>query len=269
MRHQQLQHAGIRRLALLVDFRVQHQGEFAAQPVGIRRQPCGQFCCGKGVYFFELFGQLAPDGDRPRAPRRQCLRQRGDAVRCFQQHHRAGLLLQRLQRSGAFCGFRWQKSGENKAGCGAVVDPGGAQQCGHAADSGQRDCAKSLRAQMRNQPRTRVADPGRSRVADVGHPLALAQTDSHFLRGLHFVVLVHSQELRGRFVDAVGTQQRLGVARVFAGHGIGQLQQMQSTQGDVGQIADGRGQHVQAALRIMLGTGGRLRGVQGRAVAVV
>ena len=97
----------------------------------------------------------------------------------------------------------------------------------------------------------------------------MAQSRGHFLGGLHFVVLVHGQQLCGRFVDAVGAQQGLRVARVLTGHRIGQCQHVQGPQGDVGQIADGRGHYIQAALRIMLGTGGGLRGVQHRAVVFV
>ena len=77
------------------------------------------------------------------------------------------------------------------------------------------------------------------------------------------VVLVHSQQLVCAFVDAVGAQQGLGVARVFTGHGVGQLQHMQRTQGDVSQVADGRGYDVQRALRIMLRSGRIVCGGQG------
>ena len=126
-----------------------------------------------------------------------------------------------------------------------------------------------MRAQLRHQQRAGVADAGRAGIAHIGHALALAQAGGHFLRGLHLVVLVQGQQLRCRLVDAIGPQQHLGVAGVLAGHGVGQLQQVQCAQRDVGQIPDGRGQHIQAALRIMLGTGGRLRGLQCRAVALV
>ena len=77
----------------------------------------------------------------------------------------------------------------------------------------------------------------------------------HLLGCLGFVVLVHGQQLVCAFIDAVGPQQRLGVARVLAGHRVCELQYVQRAQGDVGQVADGRGDDVQGALRIMLRCG--------------
>jgi putative endonuclease len=54
------------------------------------------------------------------------------------------------------------------------------------------------------------------------------------------------------------------VAGVLTGHGIDHLQHVQGAQGDVGQIADGRGHHVQGTSGIMLGTGRCVGGRQGR-----
>jgi hypothetical protein len=42
------------------------------------------------------------------------------------------------------------------------------------------------------------------------------------------------------------------MARVFASQHIGSLQQMQGAQTDVGQVANGRGQHVQTATWVVL-----------------
>ena len=50
------------------------------------------------------------------------------------------------------------------------------------------------------------------------------QQFDHGVRSLRLVVLVHRQQLGARFVDAIGAQQGLGVARVFAGHAVGQRQ---------------------------------------------
>jgi hypothetical protein len=82
---------------------------------------------------------------------------------------------------------------------------------------------------------------------------------------LGFVVLVHRQQPGARPVDAVGAQQALRVARVFAGDHVHQLQHMQRAQRDVGQVADGRGHHVERGLRIMLRTRGVMRGREGGA----
>ena len=88
--------------------------------------------------------------------------------------------------------------------------------------------------------------------ATVCHALALLQAQYHVLGRLRFVVLVHGQQLGGSFVDAIGAQRGLRVARVFAGHGIGQLQYMQCPQRDVSQVTDRRGHNIQRAVRIML-----------------
>ena len=93
--------------------------------------------------------------------------------------------------------------------------------------------------------------------------MAFPQAGDHGLRSLGLVVLVHGQQGRARFVDAVGAQHLLGVACVFTGNAIGKPQYMQGTQGDVGQVADGRGDNIQAALRIMLRTGRIFGGLDG------
>ena len=91
----------------------------------------------------------------------------------------------------------------------------------------------------------------------------MAQAVHHVAGGLGLVVLVDGQELCPALVDAVGAQQRLRVARVFTGDGIGQLQHMQRAQRDVGQVADGRGDDIERALRIMLRGRRIARGAQG------
>ena len=49
------------------------------------------------------------------------------------------------------------------------------------------------------------------------------------------------------------------VWRVSSQTTVGQLQHVQGAQGDVGEVADGRGHHVQRALRIMLRNDGVVR----------
>ena len=184
--------------------RVQHQGELTAQAVAVSGQPGGQFGSGQGVDLFKLLGQFTAYGDRPHTPPSQRLRQSLHAVGRLQQHHGAGLVLQALQRRCALGSLGGQKAGEHKTRRCGVVDPCGAQQRGDAAGAGQRDHAQTLVAQLGHQARAGVADAGRPRVADIRDALPLAQSRGHFLGGLHFVVLVHGQQLRGRLVDAVG-----------------------------------------------------------------
>ncbi|CAN6484063.1 unnamed protein product [Victoria cruziana] len=71
---------------------------------------------------------------------------------------------------------------------------------------------------------------------------------------------------RARALEAIGAQQGLGVARVLTGDGVDELQHVQGAQRDVRQVADGRGHHVERALRIMLASGCVMRGAQGGGV---
>jgi hypothetical protein len=59
-----------------------------------------------------------------------------------------------------------------------------------------------------------------------------------------------------RLVQPQVAQQLAGGARVFTGHGVHQAQHKHRTQRDVGQVADGRGHHVQCPGRVVLAAGG-------------
>jgi hypothetical protein len=66
----------------------------------------------------------------------------------------------------------------------------------------------------------------------------LGQTRHHGLRRFVLVVLVQRQQLGIATVYAVGAQELLGMARVLAGNRIAQTENMQSAQGNVGQVAN-------------------------------
>ena len=73
-------------------------------------------------------------------------------------------------------------------------------------------------------------------------------------------MLMHCQPQAAGFVHAVLAQQHLAVAGVFAGEHVRQLQQVQAAQADVGQVANRRGDHIQASPRVFLAfTGGKRR----------
>ena len=91
----------------------------------------------------------------------------------------------------------------------------------------------------------------------------MLQERNHRLRGLSLVVLVQRQQLGAAFVDAISAQQAVRVARVLAGQRVGQLQDVQGAQRDVGGVANRRGDDVQRALRIMLRSGRIVCGGQG------
>ena len=134
---------------------------------------------------------------------------------------------------------------------------------GDAAGTGQGQGAQACGVHGRHQAGAGVAHAGGACVADIGHALPLLQPQHHVFCGFSLVVLVHGEQLRCPFVDAIGAQQRLGVACVLAGHGVSHLQHVQRAQRDVSQISDGRGHHVQGALRIMLWSRRFARGIEG------
>ena len=82
---------------------------------------------------------------------------------------------------------------------------------------------------------------------------------------LRFVVLVQRQQLGAAFVDAIGAQQAVGVARILAGDDVGKAQNLQCAQADIGQITNRRSHHIEGALRIILGTGCFVCSLQGGA----
>ena len=116
-------------------------------------------------------------------------------------------------------------------------------QGGHdAAGPRNGDAAKARLPHRANHKGARVADGWRARVADAGHPLAPRQTLDHRLCSLAFIVFVQGQQ---RAPDAQGLQQLAPHAGVFAGHRIHPLQGVHRPEGDVGQVADRRGHHIQ------------------------
>ena len=77
---------------------MEHQSEFAAAALDILGQPASQGIAGQGVHLLELLGQFTTDGQGTFTQGRKRLCQIGHSVRRFQQHHRAGLLPERLDR---------------------------------------------------------------------------------------------------------------------------------------------------------------------------
>ena len=203
--------------------RVQHQHKLPPAAVGRTVQPGAKGGCAQRGNFFKLLGQLAPNGERPLAQHGQSGGQRFNAVRRLQQHHGAGLVGQRRHRSCPLARFGRQKTDEYKL---PGLRPFLANACHaqggrHAAGAGQGHHWQAGCAHGGHQAGAGVADGGCARVTGVGHALALVQPGNHLLGGLGLVVLVHRQQLGAVFVNAVGAQQGLGVAGVFAGNGVG------------------------------------------------
>ena len=113
-----------------------------------------------------------------------------------------------------------------------------------------------------HQARTWVADAWCACVTQIHHLLPLLQTHNQLLGGLSFVVLMHRKPLGLRQRQTPLTQHLLAVSCVLTGEHIGLLQQGQTSQADVGQVANGGGQHVEAPLRMVLSFAGMTRSVQ-------
>ena len=232
-----------------------HQHKFALAAFGRLVQPARQRLCRQCGDRFILLGQLARQRHRPLAQQRQRAGQCANAMRGFQQHHRTRLLLQRLQRLLALLPLGGQKTRKHPAS----LQPGHAiavlrafharrTQCGDdAAGSGKRHHAQACGLHRLYQHRARIADCGGACIAHIGHALPLLQAFHHLLRRLLLIVLVQRQQARCGRRNPVGAQQLCRMARILAGDGIGQLQHMQRTQRDIGQIADRRGHQIERA----------------------
>lgn len=232
-----------------------HQHEFPLAALRRGFQPRCQRLGGQGAEGFVLFGQLACQRHRALAQHGQCRGQRADAVRCLQQHHRACLLLQRLQGLLALLPLGRQKAGKHptplQAGHAIAVlrafHASGTQGRDDAARSRQGHHAQTGSLHRPHQPGPRIADRRRTRIAHIGHALPLLQPFHHLLRCLLFIVLVQRQQTRSGRGNAIGAQHLRGMARVLAGNHIHQLQHMQRAQRNVGQIADRRGDQIERA----------------------
>ena len=104
---------------------------------------------------------------------------------------------------------------------------GHADGAGNAAGAGQRNATQSLRVQGCTQSRPRITDTRRTSITDVGNALTLLQTCGDGLRCLSLVMLVNCQQLVRWALQSIAAQHGLGMARVFTGNSIDQLQYVQ------------------------------------------
>mmetsp|Transcript_18229 Transcript_18229/g.43763 ORF Transcript_18229/g.43763 Transcript_18229/m.43763 type:complete len:306 (-) Transcript_18229:2098-3015(-) len=237
---------------------MQHQHELAALALRIRRQP-GRQRGGLGrVDALELLGELAADRH---PPRRRQLGQHGnefdDAMRRLEQDLALGFHGQhRLQRRATLTGLGRQEARKGKAGRGGVTRH--TERRHRAAGPRQRQHAVAGRHHGLHQHGTGVGDGRRAGIRRIRHAFARRQPRDHAGAGFALVVLVQRDQ---RLVQAKMAQQRAALARVLTGQRIGQAQQMDGAQGQVGQVADGRGHQVERAGRILLAAGRGRRGL--------
>ena len=207
-----------------------------------------------GAHLLKLLGDFARQRHLALTQHGQGLDHVLNAVWRFQQHGAARLCRQLLHGRLALGIFGGQKTGKHKAAIGLA---GGHAAChadgaGHAAGTGQGHGAQAVGLQRSAQARAGVAHTGSASIAHIGNALALLQAGNDACGGLGLVVLVHGQQLAAGAVQPVAAQHALGVACVFAGNGVHDLQHVQGAQRDVGQIADRRGDDVEHALWIIL-----------------
>ena len=94
----------------------------------------------------------------------------------------------------------------------------------------------------RNQAESGVGDAGHARVGDQCDLGSAFEIDDKFGGLGHLVVLVVADGAR---LDAVMAEEFQGLARVFAGDQVNFLEHAQGAQGDVFEIADGRGDEIE------------------------
>ena len=98
-----------------------------------------------------------------------------------------------------------------------------------------------------------IGDAGRARVADDGDARAGLQRGGQLDRAARLVVHVVAD---GGRADVEVVEQLLGLARVLAGNFVDRAQHAQRAQGDVFQVADGRGDEIEAGSeRALIGGG--------------
>ena len=95
---------------------------------------------------------------------------------------------------------------------------------------------------QRDQPVSRVGDAGHAGIGDQRDLRAAFEVHDQLGGPGHLVVLVIADGAR---LDAVVAEQLLGLARVLAGDQVDFFEHAQGAQGDVLEIADGRGDEVE------------------------
>jgi hypothetical protein len=176
------------------------------------------------------------------------------AVGRFVKNDGAVLDAKAFEGAVAFAGARGEEADEEELLVGQAGGGERREERGGAGDGNHRDFVAKAES---DQAVAGIGNQRHARVADESDFRALLESDEKFRRARHLVVLVIAHE---RLRDFVVSQELLRVAGVFAGNLVGFAQDAQGAQGDVLEIADGRGDEIKAAafgLRRRLRGGGR------------
>jgi len=245
---------GLRGVGVVAGFRgvggADEERDFAAGGALFERSgDLGEFAAEE---FFVKFGDFAGEAGRAVAENFNGV---GDAflhaVRRFVKNDGAILDAKAFERAVAFAGARGEESDEEKLFVGKAGSGERREQRGGAGDGNDGNFVAKTKS---DEAVAGVGDQRHARVADERNFRPLLESDKEFRRAGHLVVFVIADE---RLRDFVVVQELLRVARVFAGDLVGLAQDAQSAQGDVFEIADGRGDEIKAAAFLLPG---RLRG---------
>ena len=113
----------------------------------------------------------------------------------------------------------------------------------HGGGPRQNGEAHSFFLESLDEAVARIAHTRHARVTDDGKALSARGAGSDFRGARLLVVVVHAQERLPYFVMA---QQKAGMARVLAGDDVHLAQHVQGAQGDIGPVADGNRNKVNA-----------------------
>ncbi len=156
-----------------------------------------------------------------------------------------------------------QEAGEQEG----VVGQAGADQCGkRRGGAGQGDDAKASLDSQRREAIAGIGNQRRPGVGDEGHGFSLREEGEQARPGLVGIVFVIGE---GPVANAVAVEQYAGDAGVLAGEHVGSGKRFQRTQGDIGEIADGRGDEIERRLQRPGGYGNVMQAVAARMAPAV
>ena len=173
----------------------------------------------------------------------------GDAVRRFVENHGALFDAEVFEGAAAFATARGKKSHKKKF---LVRQAGGGKRGEQRRRAGNRHDGNVVANGQGDEAMTGVTDQGHARIADESDGRAVFHGQDEFGGAGELVVFVIADQ---GLVNVVVIQKLQGVARIFAGDVVHLLEDAEGAEGDVLQVADGRGYQIEAALARGFGMG--------------
>src|SRR6266436_4118269 len=222
--------------------RREHQHELALLAMRIGEQPVPRIAERQSRHVLEFLRQLASDHHFPRRAEalRQVLQRFEHAVRRFIQDHRPGQV-EAVQRLAPRRAASRQKSRKEQAPC---PEPGRREGRHRRARPWNGNDADACAMRLPDEQRAGIGQRGRAGIADQRHILARVHGLQKPGGGGALVVLVQCNRRRR---DGVPREQRAAGSRVLAGDQVGGAQRLDRARAGVAQVADRRGDDVEAA----------------------